>query len=135
MILYIEKIKPRISDINYGGHVGHMELLGLLHEIRAQFLKKNNMTEIEIDGCALLMKQILVNYTNEAFWDDELEIRMGIKPSKAKIIFNYEVYNLEKENVTAIAEAAMILFDKTVKKLLKPNLFFEKLNYDSRSNY
>ncbi len=32
-IEYIEIIKPRISDINYGGHVGHVELIHLLHEV------------------------------------------------------------------------------------------------------
>ena len=41
MIEYVEKIKPRISDINYGGHLGHMELLGLLHEVRALTFIRN----------------------------------------------------------------------------------------------
>lgn len=132
MIEYIEKIKPRISDINYGGHLGHMELLGLLHEVRAQFLKNKNLSELEIDNCALVMKQLTLDYINQAFWDNELEIRMVVESNKAKIIFTYIVYNLEKNNLTAKAEASMVLFNKNTQKIFKPNLFFEKLEYDSK---
>ena len=33
-------IPIRITDVNYGGHVGNDSILSILHEIRIQFLKK-----------------------------------------------------------------------------------------------
>jgi acyl-CoA thioester hydrolase len=133
MIEYVEKIKPRISDINYGGHLGHMELLGLLHEVRAQFLKSNNLNEFEIGDCALIMKKLTLYYINQAFWDNELEIRVIIESHKAKIIFKYIVCNLENNNLTAEAEAEMVLLNKRTQKIAKPDLFFERLKYDTKS--
>lgn len=128
---YKEIVKPRISDINYGGHLGHKELLGLLHEVRAQFLSKNNISEIEINGACLLMKELIVAYANQAFWNDELKICMAIEPKKARIVFRYTVYNVTTNNITAKAEAAMVLVNKTNQKPLKPHLFFELLKNES----
>ena len=34
-------IKIRITDINYGGHVGNDSFLSLVHEARLQFLASN----------------------------------------------------------------------------------------------
>lgn len=132
-IEYIETIKPRISDINYGGHLGHVELVSLLHEVRAQFLKKHGISEIEIDGCALYMKDLQLNYTNQAFWDNELKIHMTLESDGAKIIFKYIVHNLVSNNTTAKAEATMVLVNKDNQKPLKPDLFFEKFNNDKNA--
>ena len=133
MIEYVETIKPRIADINYGGHLGHVELVSLLHEIRAQFLKKHNLSEIEINGCALLMRELKLNYLKQAFWDNELKVHMTLEVDGAKIIFKYIVHNLTDSNVTAKAETVMVLADKNNQKPLKPNLFFEKFNNDAKS--
>ncbi|MHB1949651.1 MAG: acyl-CoA thioesterase [Gammaproteobacteria bacterium] len=129
-IEYIETIKPRISDINYGGHLGHIELVSLLHEVRAQFLKKHGLSEIEIDGCALFMRALQLDYINQAFWDNELKVHMTVELSGAKIIFKYIVHNLANDNITAKAEATMVLVNKNNQRPLKPDLFFEKFNDD-----
>ena len=127
VIEYSQTIKPRIYDINYGGHLGHIELVKLLHEVRAQFLKKYQANETEIDGCALFMRQLSVTYLNEAFWDNELLATMKLEMNKAKIIFKYIVRNLSTNNLTAEAEATMVLVDKQNSKVINPRLFFEKI--------
>jgi acyl-CoA thioesterase FadM len=43
-------IPVRITDINYGNHVGNDAILSLLHEARMQFLNKAGYTELEF-GC------------------------------------------------------------------------------------
>jgi acyl-CoA thioester hydrolase len=127
-IEYIEIIKPRISDINYGGHVGHIELINLLHEVRVQFLKKHNLNEIEINGSALIVREIQVKYINQSFWNDELKVHLTLQSDGAKIVFHYSVYNLSSNNMTANAEITMVLMNKNNQKPLKPNIFFEKFN-------
>jgi acyl-CoA thioesterase FadM len=104
-----------------------MELLGLLHEIRVQFLKKYNISEIEVNNSYLLVREVILEYCNQAFWDNELKISLVIEPQKAKIIFKYMVYNLTKNNITAKADVAMVLVNKENQKLLRSNLFFEIL--------
>ena len=38
------QIPVRITDINYGGHLGNDALLALLHEARVQFLRRYGYT-------------------------------------------------------------------------------------------
>lgn len=131
-IEYIEIIKPRISDINYGGHVGHVELINLLHEIRVQFLKKYNLNEVEIDGNVLIVRELQIKYINQSFWNEELKVHLTLKAHGARIIFDYSIYNLSHNNMTANAEITMILMNKNNQKPVKPNIFFEKFNSDEK---
>lgn len=105
-----------------------MELIGLLHEVRARFLKAHHMSELEIKGCAFLMRQLIIDYLNEAYWGNELKITMTIKAEKARIIFDYTVQNLSQNTLTATAKATMVLINKTTKKITKSDFFFEQLN-------
>ena len=43
-------IPVRITDINYGDHVGNDSLVGIIHEARMQFLQRYNFTELDIEG-------------------------------------------------------------------------------------
>ena len=46
------EIQVRISDINYGGHLGNDALLALLQEARVQMLKQYKWSEVDIEGSA-----------------------------------------------------------------------------------
>ena len=37
--IFSTDIAVRISDINYGGHLGHDSIISLIHEARVRFLK------------------------------------------------------------------------------------------------
>lgn len=125
IINYTDTIKIRISDINYGNHLGHTQLINLLHEIRLQFLKKNGLNEHDIDGNALVMRDLNVKYINQAFWDNEIEINMQLQNAGIKIIFTYDVNNLTLNNKTAEIITVMLLVDKKTFRPLKPNLLME----------
>ena len=43
-------IKVRISDINYGGHLGNDSVMSLIHEARLRFLEKYGYTELNVCG-------------------------------------------------------------------------------------
>ncbi len=124
---YMATIKPRISDINYGGHLGHTELINLLHEIRVRFLDQHSMHEANICGHGLVIHNINVKYHQEAYWGNELEVKMETKVDGAKIIFDYTVFNSTLKNKTATAEAVMVLVDKVTKRPVKPDIFIRKL--------
>ncbi|RYF84358.1 MAG: thioesterase, partial [Chitinophagaceae bacterium] len=54
--LFNTTVPVRITDLNYGGHVGNDALLGIIHEIRMQFLKSlGYSSELEVAGSALIM--------------------------------------------------------------------------------
>ena len=47
-------IPVRITDLNYGNHLGNDSLVSILHEARVQWLKLNGYTELDIEGTGQL---------------------------------------------------------------------------------
>ena len=45
----------RITDLNYGGHVGNDAILSLVHEARMQYLKSFGFSELQFDTASLIM--------------------------------------------------------------------------------
>jgi 4-hydroxybenzoyl-CoA thioesterase len=52
---FITELEIRITDINYGGHLGNDRLLSLVHEARVQWLASHDWTELDVDGIGLIM--------------------------------------------------------------------------------
>ena len=128
---YTDTIKPRISDINYGGHLGHVELVNLLHEIRVRFLNQYSLKETDIDGHVLIMRSINLTYKNQAFWGNNLEVKMQTRIDGAKIIFDYRIFNSTLGNETAIAEANMVLLNRGRERPAKPEIFTRMFKNDN----
>ena len=65
-----------MSDINYGGHLGHDSVLTLMHEARVSFLKAHELSEMNVnDGdpaIGLIMSELQVQYLTESFHGDIL---------------------------------------------------------------
>ncbi|MEO9210776.1 MAG: thioesterase family protein, partial [Ginsengibacter sp.] len=59
-------IPVRITDINYGNHVGNDALVSILHESRMLFLKQHGFTELNAGGNALILNELVVLYKNES---------------------------------------------------------------------
>lgn len=76
--LFETNIAVRVSDINYGNHLGHDSLVSYFHEARVQFLNKLGYTELDISGLGILVTNLVVNYINEAFYADILTINIGV---------------------------------------------------------
>ncbi|MEK6756777.1 MAG: thioesterase family protein, partial [Bacteroidota bacterium] len=77
------EIPLRITDINYGGHLGNDALLSLLHEARVQFLRHHGFTEMNIDRRSIIMADAVILYKSEGFYGDVvilLRLRQVIRP-------------------------------------------------------
>jgi acyl-CoA thioesterase FadM len=55
-------IPIRITDINYGGHVGNDTVLSLIHEARVQFLQHHGYKELEIEDIGLIMSDVGIEF-------------------------------------------------------------------------
>ena len=71
-------IPVRITDINYGNHLGNDSLVGIIHEARVQWLKDLQFTELNIDGTGLIMSDLGVEYKNESFYGDMLTVEIYV---------------------------------------------------------
>ena len=62
------KIKIRITDLNYGGHVGNERFLSIAHEARVQYLSVCGYTETDVEGKSLIMNDAAIEFTSELLY-------------------------------------------------------------------
>lgn len=115
------KIPIRITDINYGGHVGNDTILTIIHEARIQFLASLGYTELNFGGTGMIMADVSIEFKNELFYGDIVSTSVAVSEI-SKIGFDL-IYKLEIENnnvnkIIAVAKTAMICFDYANKKIV-----------------
>ena len=71
---FTTEIPVRISDINYGGHVGNDTVLTLVHEARVRFLNKAGYGELAIEGFGIIISDAAIEYKSELFYGDTVII-------------------------------------------------------------
>ena len=76
--LFTTKISLRVSDINYGGHLGNDAVLALAQEARMQFLTSHGWSEQDIAGVGIIMTDAVVIYRSEAFYGDVLTVDVTV---------------------------------------------------------
>lgn len=70
-------IAIRITDLNYGGHVGNDVFLSLIHEARLQFLNHFGYSEMDFEGTGLIMADAAIEFKRELFYGNELKISVA----------------------------------------------------------
>lgn len=124
-------IPVRVTDINYGGHVGNDRLLAMIHEARVQFLNHFGYSELSVEGAGLIMADVAIEFKNEVFMGDTLIASVAAGDFQ-RVGFDL-YYLLEKETAgkkvpVAFAKTGMVCFDYTNRKIMAvPAVAIEKL--------
>jgi YbgC/YbaW family acyl-CoA thioester hydrolase len=119
-LLVSVSIPVRITDINYGNHVGHNSMVEIIHEARVQFLKKQGFTELNVAGTALIMRELLVEFKNESFYNDLLEIKIfsgEITGVSFELFYEISVMRNGQNIIIAVAKTGMVCYDYEIKKV------------------
>ena len=67
----------RVTDINYGDHLGNDALLGMIHEARVRFLRDLGYTEKDIEGVGIVMSDCAIIYRAQGFLGEEITIEVA----------------------------------------------------------
>ncbi|HQY12134.1 MAG TPA: thioesterase family protein [Ferruginibacter sp.] len=113
-------IPVRITDINYGNHLGNDAFVSIIHEARVQWLHQYGYTELRIEGTGLIMSDLAVEFKNESFYGDVVEVKIGAgEISRAGFELYYQLYaKRDHDNVLlAKARTGMICYDYAAKKV------------------
>jgi len=114
------QIPIRITDINYGGHVGNDSLLSLVHEARMQFLRHYGYTEMAIGGLGLIMADAGIEFKAELFYGETVNVSVGIGEISRigiDIYYKLEKQSGEKTIIVALAKTGMICYNYNEKKI------------------
>lgn len=112
-------VPVRITDINYGNHVGNDAFAGILHEARMQWLHQAGYTELDIAGKGLIMSDLAIVFHREGYYGDQLTITLHPgELSRVAFELYYTVYaSREGETLLlATARTGMVHYDYTARK-------------------
>jgi acyl-CoA thioester hydrolase len=111
-------IPVRITDLNYGNHVGNDSVLSIIHEARVQFLKHYGYSELKIEEASLIMSDVTIEFKAEIFYGDTITV-MVTAGDFARVSFDifYKLMTSE-EKIVAVAKTGMVCFDYEARKVV-----------------
>jgi acyl-CoA thioester hydrolase len=106
------EIKVRITDLNYGGHLGNDSLLSMIHEARVAFLASFGFSEKDCGRVSLIIADTLVVYQREAFAGDVLRFEVAAEePTRCGFRLFFRVTRPKDNTPIALVENGMVCFD------------------------
>jgi acyl-CoA thioester hydrolase len=123
------KIDVRITDINYGNHLGNDSLLSLIHESRVRYLQNIGLSELDAGGCGIIMVDSVIIYTSEIQYGDKLIFNVSVDEfTDTGCDFYYKIISEKNSKDAAAAKTGIVFFDYSKKKVSHvPEIFKEKV--------
>jgi YbgC/YbaW family acyl-CoA thioester hydrolase len=126
-------LKIRVTDLNYGGHVGNDSFLSLIQEARQQFLRSHDYEELSIAGFGLIMADVAIEFKRELSYGDIVKISVAAADFDKlgfDLFYLLELVNGEESILAGKAKTGMLCFDYTQKKKVPvPPEVIQKLTY------
>jgi acyl-CoA thioesterase FadM len=130
--LFLTEIPVRISDINYGGHVGNDAILSIVQEARVRLLASWGWKELDAAGAGLIMADAMVAYKGEGFYGDVLQVQLyATELARQGFDLLYRISCLRDGQVVEIAhvKTGMLCFDYDKRRICRvPEQLAERLS-------
>jgi acyl-CoA thioesterase FadM len=110
------EIPLRITDMNYGNHLGNDAVLALVHEARVQFLHSLGYSEMNIEGVGIIMTDAMVVFRSEGFYGDTVTVRIATGLPEGT---RFDLYSLLENK-------------RTAKEVARVKTGFSCFNYETR---
>lgn len=124
---FTASIQFRITDHNYGNHVANNVFIEYLHEGRVQFLESLGYTEMDVEGVSLILSELAVKFTRQAFYPDTMTLEVAVANRRpTRFDLHYRGYNSAGE-LLVLAKTEMAAVDyETGKPVRMPEAFFAR---------
>ena len=101
----------RVTDLNYGNHLGNDAVLGMVHEARVRWFASMGYSELDVEGVGILMADCAIVYKSQGFLGERLTVAVasGTFSRTGCDLF----YRLTKADGTELARAktGIVFFD------------------------
>jgi acyl-CoA thioesterase FadM len=126
--LFRTEIPIRISDINYGGHLGNDAVLSIVHEARIQFLRNLGYSEFNIEDTAIIMTDAIIVYSSEGFYGDVLTVEVGTADFQlTQCDFVFRLTNTASQKELSRVKTGIAFFNRQTRKISAvPDAFRKK---------
>jgi len=128
--IFATTIKVRITDLNYGGHVGNEMMLIFAQQARVDFLNSLGYGELTLAGKGIIMTDAVVLYKSETYAGDELKVEVAIDDlTSIGFDLHYKVSNTQTNREVARVKTGILCFDYNEKKIASiPQEVLDKIN-------
>jgi acyl-CoA thioester hydrolase len=130
--VFTTEIAVRITDLNYGGHVGNDTILSIAHEARAQYYRSLGFkNELSFEGTVgQIISDAAVVYKAESFFGDILVVEIATNDfNKYGFDMIYRITNKSSGKEVARAKTGIVCFDYDRKKIAPiPTSLLQKFN-------
>ena len=133
---FTSTIQIRITDLNYGGHVGNDSFLSIIHEARVRYLQYHGYSELDVEGATLIMSDVAIEFKKELHYGDEVIVSVeanGFDKYGFDLFYLLEIVKNEEKMCVAKAKTGMLCFNYQSKKIatLPANAFTKLSNHSS----
>ena len=106
----------RVADVNYGGHVSNAAVLSFFQDARIAYLAHlGPFSELDIDGCGIILPEARVRYLAEMFLGDQLAI--GVRVTEVRNSALVMAYRIERDGQpTAEGTTNLAAFDYRLRR-------------------
>ncbi|MBL3656321.1 acyl-CoA thioesterase [Fulvivirga sediminis] len=129
--IFQTEIEVRITDLNYGGHVGNDNILSLMHECRMRFLASlGYKSEIGLgENIGIIISDVIISYKSESFYGDHLTVNISVDDfNKYGFDMFYELINKKTGQQVAIGKTGIVCMNYEKRKVSTiPETFLQQL--------
>ena len=117
--LFSTTMDVRISDINYGNHLGNDSVLSFVHEARTRFFRQYGYTEMDVEGYGIIMTDSAIVYKAEGFHGDQIQIDITVGDFNK---YGCDIFYLMTNKATAVeiahVKTGIVFFDYETRKVV-----------------
>jgi len=119
-----------INHINYGNHLDNSALISLVSEARVRFFKAFGYTELNVEGCGIVVADVAAQYKSEAFYGEVLLFEMAADDfNKHGCDLVWRISDQASGREVARGKTGIMFFDYTARKaVLVPPAFVAKVS-------
>jgi acyl-CoA thioesterase FadM len=117
--LFETEIPIRVSDVNYGGHLGNDAVLAIAQEARVRFLGAHGWGELDVEGVGMLMADAAVVYRAEGRHGMTLRVRLAAADVRSRgLDLLYLMTDAATGEEIARVKTGIVFFDYRARKIV-----------------
>ena len=116
------ELKVRITDLNYGGHVGNDAILSIIHEARVQYLMSIGFENEGKgpNGIGIILTDAVIVYSSEIFYGETLNIQIAASDiERHSFDLMYKITSLDTGKTAVKAKTNILCFNYITRKRIE----------------
>ena len=112
------EIPIRVTDLNYGGHLGNDAVLGIVHEARVRLLAAHGWSEKDAGGAGIILADAAIVYRAEGFLGMVLRAEVAVRELRTRSCeMVYRLTDRKTGAEIARAKTGILFFDYATRRV------------------